>query len=98
MNLEDLLTKKDLPAIKKMINDAVATIQPATDSPWLDIKQAAEYIRTKPRTLWAKAHNGEIAYTLDGRVLKFNRADLDKYMRDRRVKTNDEINTIAAGR
>lgn len=50
MNLEDLLTKDDLKTIRSIIATEVAKIVPATDSPYMLLSRAAEYIKEKPRT------------------------------------------------
>lgn len=98
MNLEDLLTKDDLKTIRSIIATEVAKIVPATDSPYMLLSKAAEYIKEKPRTLREKAKNGEIAHIRDGSLYKFEKSDLDKYMRARKIKSNDEINSMAAAR
>jgi len=98
MNLEDLLTKDDLKAIRSIVAAEVAKITPATDSPYMLLADAAAYIQNEPRTLRDKAKNGEIAYIMDGRLYKFYKPDLDAYMAKRRVKSNDEINSMAAAR
>lgn len=98
MNLEDILTKNDLETIRQIVLDAVSKIVPNPESPYLTIDQAAEFIHRKPCTLRKLAHAGEIAYYMVGGDMMFKREDLVTYMEQRRIKSNYEIEAIAAGR
>ena len=98
MGFEEIATKEDLKALETRIAAEVAKIIPASDSPYMLLEDAARYIQTAPRTLREKAHTGEVAYILDGRLLKFNKKDLDTYMANRRIRSNDEVNALAAAR
>lgn len=97
MNLEDILTKSDLQVIGQMIQDAIAKIKPEPETPYMTIDQACEFIHRKRCTLRKLAHNGEVAYYMIDGDMMFKRSDLITYMEQRRIKSNFEIEVIAAG-
>lgn len=52
----------------------------------LNTSEAADYLGVHPLTLgnWRKKHTGPPYYRM-GRLIQYTTADLDKYLRDRRV-------------
>ena len=58
----------------------------------LSAEQAANYLKIKLNTVYSKKATGELPYSRSGeRKLLFSKKDLDKYIANRKVKSNDEI-------
>lgn len=90
MGFEDLLTKNDLGAIRKIIAEEIAKQAPP-ESPWLNIDQAAAYCGDTKRLFWEKVQAGKIPYSRDGKPYKFYKPDLDAYMMAHRVMSEAEL-------
>jgi excisionase family DNA binding protein len=69
-------------AIEELVDERVAAaLEPATDgsgSPWLDVDQAAEYLRVSTRTVERRVAGGRVRSTTIGRRRLFHRDDLDE--------------------
>jgi excisionase family DNA binding protein len=52
---------------------------------WLTIDQAAQYLNTTVRHIRELVYRREISFSRAGRLLRFDRRDLDEYMSSRRV-------------
>jgi len=48
---------------------------------WMTVKEAAAYVRLHPGTIYAKAAAGTIPVHRAGGALRFNRAELDAWLR-----------------
>ncbi|MDP9417215.1 MAG: helix-turn-helix domain-containing protein [Actinomycetota bacterium] len=58
-------------------------IAPATTSPWLDVDEAAAYLRCSRQRIYDLRHAGDLTPHRDGRRLLFRRDDLDAYLNGR---------------
>ncbi|MCX6183000.1 MAG: helix-turn-helix domain-containing protein [Bacteroidetes bacterium] len=56
-----------------------------------DIKQAADFLKLKINTLYEKTSKKIIPHFKKGNKLYFNRAELQSWLQEGRVKTTDEI-------
>ena len=58
----------------------------------LDLKQAAEYLKLKPTYLYSLIHQKKLPYYKpNGKRVYFNKAELNNWVNDSRIKTSDEI-------
>ncbi|MCQ2103794.1 MAG: helix-turn-helix domain-containing protein [Fibrobacter sp.] len=103
MTADELLTKTDLEkAVSTLKNELLDSISAmigggtATGSRVLNVKQAAEYLKCAEDTVRKRAQRGEIAYSKDGRDLKFYISDLDEYLRSKRIMSVDEASQKAS--
>ena len=62
----------------------------------LDVKQAAEFLRLKITTLYEKTSEKTIPHFKKGKKLYFKRDELQEWVLEGKVKTNDEIESQAA--
>ncbi len=51
-------------------------------SPWLDVNEAAEYLRCKPKRVYDLVGQSRLPVHRDGSRLLFDRAELDAYLAD----------------
>lgn len=103
MTADELLTKTDLEkAVCSLKHDLLNSIQTmlggggVAGKQVLNVKQAAEYLKCAEDTVRKRAQRGEIAYSKDGRDLKFYIEDLDKYLRSKRIMTVEEASQKAS--
>ena len=86
--MEDIRTAE---AIDRNGGDPLATYSRATieealpDRPWLDIDQAAAYLRTSRRTVYKLCALSKLAYHVRVGVRWFTKDDLDDYIASGRV-------------
>lgn len=59
--------------------------QPSPDRPWLDIDQAAAYLRTSRRTVYKLCALSKLAYHVTVGVRWFTKEDLDDYIASGRI-------------
>ena len=67
------------------------------DKEYLTIDDLAQYLSVKRSTLYAKAESGEIPFYKIGRLIRFKREDVEKWMeshRRERVDTDMRAKTI----
>ena len=62
----------------------------------LDVKQAADFLRLKITTLYEKTSEKTIPHFKKGNKLYFKRDELQAWVLEGKVKTNDEIESQAA--
>jgi len=62
----------------------------------LDVKQAAEFLRLKIATLYEKTSEKTIPHFKKGKKLYFKRDELQDWVLEGKVKTNNEIESQAA--
>lgn len=55
-------------------------LQPGPTSPWLNVDEAASYLRCSRQAIYDRVHDGALKPSRDGRRLLFNRAALDAYL------------------
>jgi len=56
---------------------------PGTQSPWLDVEQAADYLAADKQRIYDLTHAGTLQPARDGRRLLFRREWLDDYLEGR---------------
>lgn len=96
MQLEDIVTKDDLKALETRIAAMIKNVAPAQKKdPYMTLKEAAAYIKTKPQKLGEQVRAGDIPFIRDGRLIKFDVKDLDAYMRAHRIMSDDECASAA---
>jgi excisionase family DNA binding protein len=86
--------------VRSSVKEAMEQISKNKSSKELDMdddslasEQAANYLKIKLNTLYSKVEKGEVPYSRSGkRKLLFSKKELEKYVANRRVKSNDEIN------
>jgi excisionase family DNA binding protein len=61
-----------------------------SESPWLTPVEAATYLNTSVRHVRELVYKRDIAYTKCGRLLRFRRDDLERYLQARRVEPRGE--------
>ena len=63
-------------------NEAERPNQAPTETPWFDVEEAARYIRTGRRMIYAEVHRGKLKAARVGarRTLRFHRSWLDSYL------------------
>jgi len=54
-----------------------------TKSPYLTVKQAAEYTTLHPVTLWRACREGKLRVSGYGRAVRYHVKDLDEFMSSR---------------
>jgi excisionase family DNA binding protein len=57
-----------------------------TKSPYLTVKQAAEYTTLHPVTLWRACREGKLKASGYGRAVRYHVVDLDEFMSSRNRK------------
>ena len=57
----------------------------------LTIKEAAEFLRLSVATIYGKVSKGQIPHSKPGKRLYFSKADLTKWIKDGRKKTQSEL-------
>lgn len=96
MNLEEIVTKKDLLEMEKRILNALLS-KPKQDDGCISMDDAVKYIGAKSKSaLYKLTSSGKIAYHKVGKLNAFKKSDLDKYLARHRKSSNDEISAAAA--
>lgn len=91
MNIEDIVTKKDLEEMEKRIIAALSSRQRNEET--LDIDCACAYIKAKKSQMYKLTSSGEIAYHKIGKANVFRKVDLDRYLSRKRRASNSEISS-----
>ena len=82
-------------ALSEIIGERISNSKP--DLPdILDGKQAADFLRLKISTLYEKTCEKTIPHFKKGNKLYFNRTELQAWVQEGKVKTNEEIQSEAA--
>jgi len=86
--LNDIVRKLDNISI---IIDAIKIGQ----QPYLGLEDAASYLRIAKSTLYKHTSDGLISfYKPNGKLILFSKTDLDKWISEKRVSSNQELLTI----
>ena len=64
----------------------------------MTIRDAAKYLATSVSTLYGWVYQRRIPFVKVGRALRFDRADLDRFIESNRVQAKGWYNTRAAGK
>ena len=62
----------------------------------MDVKQAADFLRLKINTLYEKTSEKTIPHFKKGNKLYFHRSELEAWVKEGKVKTNEELQGEAA--
>jgi len=92
-NAVDRLYTK-LESIEKMLK-AQSSIEYEDPNKLYNIDEASKYLNLAKPTVYSMVSKGEIPYMKRSRRLYFSKQDLLEYVRQGRVKTNDEIKEYA---
>ena len=95
MTFEEIATKEDIAELRRLILESHRPQKNDDEDRYMDLKQAAAYIKIKPRTLGEYVRRNEIPYHRVGSGVRLSRADLDTYMLQHRVKSRAELDSIA---
>lgn len=68
------------------------SIVSSSDDPLYPEPQAAEYLSLKPQTLavWRSTGRYNLPYIRVGRLIRYRKSDLDRWLRDRTVRHTGE--------
>jgi excisionase family DNA binding protein len=66
------------------------------DSNFLTIQEVSQYLHIKPATLYSKVGGGEIPHYKVGRLVRFKREDIDRWMEDHRRDPSDADKRVKA--
>ena len=107
MNKEEVTVVELLPKIYHHINVAVSNAvetaleqfqkdnpskSPYKDEDFLSAEQAASFLKLKLNTIYSKAEKGELPFYRSGkRKLLFSKKELEQYVRDRKVRSREEL-------
>ena len=100
--MEQVLTFEQLPEAVTILTKKVSELtrlivekqaQTPTDEPerFLNIEEAADFLRLAIPTVYSKVSRGELPVMKQGKRLYFSRAELLDYLKAGRKKTNAEI-------
>ena len=105
--MEQVLSFDKLPEAVTMLTKEVSELkrlliekqeQPPTEQPecLLTIREAAEFLRLSPATIYGKVHRNELPYMKRGKRVYFSSRELMEYIKAGRVKSNAEITSEAS--
>jgi excisionase family DNA binding protein len=66
------------------------------DNQFLTVQEVSQYLHIKPATLYSKVGGGEIPYYKVGRLVRFKREDIDRWMEDHRRDPSDGDKRVKA--
>lgn len=92
MAVNQLFDKLD--SIEKMLK-AQSSIEHEDPNKLFNIDEASDFLNLAKPTVYSMVSKGEIPYMKRSRRLYFSKQDLLEYVRQGRVKTNDEIKEYA---
>ncbi len=88
----NVVVRSSVKEAMEQISKNKSSKEPNMDEEHLSAEQAANYLKIKLNTVYSKKSTGELPYSKSGkRKLLFSKKDLDKYITNRKVKSNDEI-------
>lgn len=88
----NVVVRSSVKEAMEQISKNKASKEPNMDEENLSAEQTANYLKIKLNTVYSKKSKGELPYSRSGeRKLLFSKKDLDKYIANRKVKSNDEI-------
>ena len=65
-----------------------------TDRVWMSYKQAADYTGLDRVTLWRAVKRAELRAGGTGRVVRFERSELDRFMRGAELASGEEVSHV----
>ena len=81
-------------ALKEILGDKLGAIKEQQPE-ILDVQQAAQFLKMKTTTLYEKTSRKLIPHFKKGNKLYFNLSELQKWIKQGKVKTSDEISCEA---
>ena len=81
-------------ALKEILGDKLGSI-PEQQPEIMDVQQAAQFLKMKTATLYEKTSRKQIPHFKKGNKLYFHHSALQQWIKQGKVKTNDEIGSEA---
>ena len=81
-------------ALKEILGDKLGALKEQQPE-ILDVQQAAQFLKMKTTTLYEKTSRKQIPHFKKGNKLYFNLSELQKWIKQGKVKTSDEISCEA---
>ncbi len=92
------MEEKYIEAIEQMIVQKFYELKTIT-KPFLTVEELASYLNVKTSYIYKMTHNREIPfYKPGGKMIYFNREEIDEWVLSQRVATADEIRSEARRR
>jgi excisionase family DNA binding protein len=66
------------------------------DNQFLTVQEVSEYLHVKRATLYAKVESGDLPHYKVGRLVRFKREDIDRWMEDHRRDPSDGDKRVKA--
>jgi len=85
-----LIKSKDIKALQKELQELKKDNAEIKEE-WFNTKQAAEYLKVCSKTLENYRVAGKLAFSKDGRMIRYKKSDLIKYLEGKYFSI-DEIN------
>ena len=79
----------DLSEKELLIRILIEIKKPSKD--WYSLTEAADYLGITPSYLYKLNHTNDIAYYKNGKLVRYKKSDLDRYIRNGRIATRDEL-------
>ena len=80
-------------ALKEIIGDRMGVVKEQPEI--MDVQQAAQFLKMKTATLYEKTSRKQIPHFKKGNKLYFHHSALQHWIKQGKVKTNDEIGSEA---
>lgn len=81
-----MFTEEELSQLKEIIKDL------AMEKQYFSLDEAASYIGIAKQTLYHHTHQGNISfYKPNGKLIVFKKEDLDKWLEQHRIPSNQEL-------
>ncbi|MEY4835542.1 helix-turn-helix domain-containing protein [Flavobacterium sp.] len=88
----NVVVRSSVKEAMEQISKNKSSKEPNMDEDFLSAEQAASFLKIKLNTIYSKVEKGELPYSRSGkRKLLFSKKELERYIANRKVKSNDEI-------
>ena len=88
----NVVVRSSVKEAMEQISKNKSSKEPTMDEDFLSAEQAASFLKIKLNTIYSKVEKGELPYSRSGkRKLLFSKKELERYIANRKVKSNDEI-------
>jgi|SRR5690554_7528370 len=81
--------------VDKLYNVITSVQSKETAEEFLSVDETANFLNLSKPTIYAKVARRELPFSKRGKRLYFNKTDLEKYIKDGRVKTVSEVEAEA---
>lgn len=93
--LEILIQNSVQKAIAIVQNKEKSSVRDSEDN-FLTVQETAKFLSLSVATIYSKCSRGELTYFKQGKRLYFSQKGLSEYLKQGRVKSNDELQAEAA--